>query len=264
MNRLPLGLCLAAVFATCSVPALAAESYGDYDTFSTSYIRPEKWLGRERTRVITGNALRLIQRDYGDQADDIGIFNNSHGLGVSNPAAVTQLQASVKVNGHEVTGCGAGVSDVQARLIGAFFNTGPVTSGSRVNDILGLVRLIRQSDSADPPDTLRAEGLLVKCTSSDCNSSEAVGSAVALGTVTVGTQVTLRVVWDQPNKKFFYRLNDTTIAAPYSVSDAFAPQQPFKDLQTRTRLANCKSGAPTTGMMDATFDSVYVNASAAP
>lgn len=264
MNRLPLGLCLAAVCAACSAPALAAESYGDYDTFSTSYIRPDKWLGRERTRVLTGNALRLIQRDYGDQADDVGSFNNSHGLGVRNPAAVTQFQATVKVNAHEVTGCAAAVSDVQARLNGAFFNTGPVTPGSRVNDINGLVRLIRRSDSADPPGTLRAEGVLVRCTSSDCNSSEVVGSVVDLGPVTVGTQVTLRIVWDQPNKKFFYRLNDTTVAAAYSVSDAFAPQQPFKELQTRTRLANCMSGTPTTGFMDATFDSVNVNASALP
>lgn len=249
------------------LPVAAAESYGTFDPLDTPLLKPGKWITRERTRVLEGNALHLIQRDVGDQVDNVGIFQNSYAVDMVNPSVVTQIQASVTVNAFDVTGCASNTttpSDVQARLIGSFFNTGPVTAGSRVNDILGLVRLIRYSDSADAAGVLRAEGLMVRCTSSDCANSTLVGSISDLGAVDIGTQVTLRIMWDSAANKFFYRLNNTTVSASYAISDGLPPQVAFKQIGNRTRLANCQGNPPTTGLMDATFDSVYVNASAVP
>ena len=87
---------------------------------------------------------------------------------------------------------------------------------------------------------LCVEGLLVRCTSADCGSSDVLGSIVDLGMTTVGSSHLLRMDWDMANKRFRFRRDSDPFAyATYTVSDALPPVLAFKSLQTRTLLANC-------------------------
>ncbi len=62
----------------------------------------------------------------------------------------------------------------------------------------------------------------------------------------------------------FARGTDPVVQGAYSGSDAQAPWYALRGIGTRTSLANCLAGNRTDGFIDAKFDSINVNASAAP
>jgi hypothetical protein len=247
--------------------AFAAEPYSSYDNFSAgTTLDASRWRPLERTRLVVGGQLSLVQRDIGAQTSNAGTAGQSFGDNLrGNPAFATQLRALVTVDSAAVTGCAANPepSDVQARVIGSYFNTGPSTPGSRVNDVIATVRLIQRSDA--PAGQLRAEGVVVRCTTADCVGVELVGPIRDLGPAVFGTPYLLRVDWDQAGNRFRFRVDSNAIVnAPYSVADALPPVLAFRAVQTRTLLANCFGGPRTAGSIAARFDNVAVNASAAP
>ena len=248
-------------------PALAVEGYSIWDNFDgATQVSATRWLSFERTRLIEGGVMHLVQRDLGSQTDDSGSFNNNWGANLANPGPVTQLRAVVTVNAYDVTGCGANdsPSTVQARLVGGYFNAGPGPAVSRINDVGATVRLRRDSNSADAPGVLRVEGTVFQCTTTDCNNTIELGS-VDLGTAALGEAVTLRLEWEQAKHRFnFFRGSNPVMHVPYAASDAQAPYFRFRAIGTRTGMANCFSGSRTEGFIDAKFDKVSVNASAAP
>ena len=65
------------------------------------------------------------------------------------------------------------------------------------------------------------------------------------------------------NNAIYYRGTDPVQRVNYVVSDAQAPGNNYRQVGTRNYLANCLAGR-TSGFMDAKFDNVYVNTSAAP
>jgi len=247
----------------------ALESYVTWDNFNSSTsIDATRWLATERSRKVEGGQLRFIQRDLGSQYSNSGVFSNSWGENLTNPAPVTQLKATLTVNGFDVTGCATNPTDVstlQARLVGGFFNAGPGVPTSRINDVGATIRLKRDSNSPDGAGVLRVQGTVFQCTTSDCNYGSIDLGSVDLGTATLGQAVVLRMDWEQSKKRFsFYRDSDPVQRVTYTASDSLPPYAVFRQIGTRTTVANCLGAARTQGFMDASFDKVYVNSSALP
>jgi len=250
-----------------STPAHAQEPYFGYDSFPSSQIDLSKWLFGERTRQIVGGALFMSQREYGDQTGNTGVHRSTFSTAVDEPHRVTQLRASVAMNAYSMTGCAQNTtpSSAQARVLGSFFNVGTPQSGSQMDDIIALTRIVRRSNSVDAADVLVVQGLVVQCTASDCSTSVTIGAVQEMGTTTLGTYVRLAVEWDQAAKTFYFqRDSQAKVSVTYSAADTTPPGTPIKQIDTRTETANCLAGPRTTAMVDAKFDGVQVNASALP
>lgn len=261
--------CTLLLYAVASAQAQSLQNYTNFDNFDgATEISEARWLGMERHRMIENGALRTIQRDLGGQTGNSGVFSNSFGTTLTTSAAVTQLKGVITVNAFEVSHCGASaeIGLVQARLAAGFFNSGPgvPSASNRTNDVGAVIRLRRDSNSADPANMLRVQGTVFQCTTADCNYGTVSLGDVDLGTALIGDAVNLRMDWDQPNKRFnFYRDSDPVKRVTYAVSDSLAPGLGAKSIGTRTTVANCMAGRMT-GFMDAKFDNIYVNPSALP
>jgi hypothetical protein len=262
----PIAVVLAA--AALATTAQAAEPFKAYDTFSAQPINPARWLDAERTRAIKGGALQLLQRSHGLTSADSGLTFWDWVESFPNPMAITAIKAKITVNALEVNSCASStaIGQSRARIAGSFFNTGIGTPGSRVGDALAQVRITRFSNSADPAGVMRVQGFLSICTSADCNSGSVVGNIVDLGTATVGQPVVVQMQWDQGAKSFLFSRDNGAMSGSvaYADSDTHPPSMPFKQLSTRMDIPSCMSAPRVTGMVDALFDNVLVNASAAP
>lgn len=261
-------LALLAAAATLCSQAHALEPLKSYDRFGSATVDPTHWSNAERSLSIHRGALQLVQRNYGATGSDSGQTFVNWNENLPNPAAVTEMQAKITVNALEVNACAANTAlgQTRARIVGAFFNTGTVVPGSQVNDVIGQVRLTRFSNSSDPAGVLRVQGFASVCTSSDCVNGTVIGNIVDLGTVSLGQSAVVTLQWDQGGKTFFFSRDNGAFSgsAAYALSDSTAPSVPFKQLSTRMDLTNCQSAPQTTGYIDASFDNVMVNASAAP
>jgi hypothetical protein len=260
------GLVVGAAWALASSASMALEPLKIYDKFSSSPINGKLWIDGERSSQVKGGTLVLSERLYAIQASNTGYHYDVFRTEVTDPAAVTELKATVLVNALEVNACAANstVTSSRARIAGAFFNVGNAVAGTRINDVIAQARVIRFSNSTDPAGVLQVTGQVIQCLDADCNSSTVLQS-VSLGTTTIGTPVTLEMQWDQANKQFlFTRDNGSPVAAPYAVSDVAPPTEPYKDVDLRVDVANCTSAPPLTGFVNASFDNVFVNKSAAP
>lgn len=256
-----------ALGAACG--AQAAEAYTNWDNFEgATQIDEQRWLFMERHRMIEQGALRMIQRDLGSQTGNSGVNSSTWATNLANPGAVTQIKGVITVNGYELGDCAASPdsSRVQARLGGEFFNAGPVspTPGDRTNDVGAVIRLVRESRSADGANVMRVEGLVYQCTTADCNYSQIDLGTVPLGTATVGQAVTLRMEWDKTNNRFnFFRDTDPVKRVTYAVADSLPPVLLYRHLGTRTTTATCMAGRKE-AFIDAKFDNVFLNDSAVP
>ena len=83
-----------------------------YDDFSTPDIDPAKWaggefggVGREAVRLSSNGQLHLTYRSYGLTNSDTGASAGFLTLNFINPAAVTTIQATVRVDRIQSTGC---------------------------------------------------------------------------------------------------------------------------------------------------------------
>lgn len=250
-----------------SGPARALEGYTLYDDFSSGVIDPSRWADSERSRQVTANTLRLVQKDWGLTNSDLGTQGISWSEGIARSGPVTQLRANVRVNSIGLTGCAANpnATRVRARLLGTFFNSGNRSPGSNIGDVLAQIYLYRDHNSADAAGVMRIVGTVLMCTSSDCNSATTIGTSASLGTASLGTNVLLQIEWDRLNKQFlFSRDKGTPSAVAYTVDDSADPGNVFKTVGTRTDVASCASGPRAFGYVDAKFDNVSVNASAKP
>lgn len=258
----------AVLMALGASTAGAAETYASYDNFTgATRIDPARWTAPERSRVIKGGVLSMTQRDIGSQTADAGSLNSSFGTNVDNPSTITQMRGSMTVNAYEMTACAGNSTQtaVQVRMGGAFFSMGGTAPGSRINDVLAFVRMSRSTDSADGAGVLRVTGDIFQCTVEDCNSNTITLGSADLGTIAVGQTLSLRLEWDKPRKRFnFYRGSDPVQRVAYTVDDGFTPFQDFKQLGTRTNVANCFSGSRAAAYVDAKFDNFSVNLSGAP
>lgn len=255
-----------------ALPAAAApEGYTLWDDFSMQgEIDAGRWLALERVRQRVDGMLRMAQRDRAGQLNNTDMFGNSWSTSLKNPSAITQMRVTIYVDGYYIHDCAANTSTegppgVQARALGSFFNVGTPLPGSRVDDIVAGIRLIRRADSADPEGVLRAEGFIGRCTQSDCNFGTASLGLVDLGPVTTATAATVKFDWEPDKDRFnFYLGSGAVQRLSYAgYSDATPPSVPLKVIGTRTILESCMAGR-IEGGIDARFDNLSVNSSAAP
>jgi hypothetical protein len=206
----------------------------------------------------------MAQRDFGNQTNDTGTTFQTWGTNVrAGGPAITQMQVTMKATHANVTDCPYNQfgSFIQQRMVGSFFSTGGGQPGNMTNDVLAIARIGRAP--ADPVGQLQVSGLVVQCTSADCNQSNLLYGE-QFGVINVGALATVRMDWDKPNKRFIFRYGGSTYLAPYQVSDAAPPSSPFKQLGTRTGVESCFSGDRTEGYIRGVFENFLVNASAAP
>ena len=251
-----------------AVPAQALEPFKIYDRFTDRAIDPARWSDNEKIREIRGGAMRLMQRTYGLGNSDVGATpTNWHSNIAPVSTNMTAIKATITVTALETNACPSNpaVGDARARIIGSFFNTVATTGGSQLNDAIAQVRLFRASNSADPAGQLRVQGILSICTTADCNGATTVGNIVDLGTVMVGTPTTVAIQWDKPGKTFhFSREGVGTGTVAYADSDDFFPSLLFRQVSTRVVVPACQSAPRVSGLVDALFDNVLLNRSAAP
>jgi hypothetical protein len=86
-----------------------------------------------------------------------------------------------------------------------------------------------------------------------------------LGPVKRGEIVRLRVQWDRDHHRFIFQRDDTPeVFAPYAVSDTAPPGNPVKWLDAMQFVPNCSATPRPMAFIEAWFDDVMVNESAAP
>jgi len=267
MRTILLALAFPVMLATAPAQAQTLEPFKIYDRFGDKAIDPARWQDNEKIRVIRGGSMQLMQRTYGLGSSDTGVTPTNWHSNLSNPFATTALKARITVTALETQACPSNpaAGDARARILGSFFNRSIPTPGSQMNDVLGQVRLYRASSSTDPAGMLRVQGILYYCTSADCNNSSTIGNIVDLGTVMIGTPTTVEMRWDRAGKTFYFsREGGLTGTVAYAENDASLPSFLFKQLSTRVVVPSCLSAPRVSGLVDALFDNVFVNQSAAP
>lgn len=267
-------LALAALAATVSLPSHAAlETMVSYDAFVSvdGDIDPNLWGPTygpvEQKRYINdAGQLELGQRVLAKNTTSTGLTAASYGLGFYDPAKVKEIAATVAVLGIGTEPCAAntdtGVSTV--RLAGSFFNSGGKTTGSQVNDVIAQIRFERGAASTAPEGYTNIVARVDKCTAADCSTTTQLFRQQLGTSVAPATAVRLYLRWDQAAKTFHFRRGtDPYVTHTYTMVDTVTPSLPFKALQVRSMVENCATaGAVRSGWAAATFDTVYVNASA--
>lgn len=271
--------CAVLLVVLIGVPGYAAEErLIPYDDFNATQIDPDRWFGMgggteepisaitEAIRQIQDNRLRLLYRSHGRTDSDSGMSRNEFFLMFSNSAAVTAIKATVQVTDAAAASCpGNPEATIAAAILGGvFFSTAPSTPGSAVNNVAAFIGLSRESDSTDPPDILRVKSGVIHCANANCMASSMLYSQ-DLGPVKLGEMVRLRVQWDRDNHRFIFQRDDNPeVLAPYTVSDSAAPGIQIKYLNAIHLVPNCTATPRPAAFIEAFFDDVMVNESAAP
>jgi hypothetical protein len=253
-----------------------------YDDFSAPTISASKWfggegfdfLGLEAKRGVSNGQLELATRSVGFTASDSGVGTNSVFLAHPAPEEVTDMRVKITASRVRARGCATNSNDVTetfAVLSGAFFNTAapqPVSASSQVsnndrtNDVVAAIGLY--SNSTFPAGAAGVLFYVIECTNNDCSTFDII-DADLLADVPVGTEVNVRMQWDQTNHQFtFGQSANDTVSVPYAVSDSSSPGMPFKRLEVSNSVANCTTEPRPIAEIAALFDDVSVNQSAVP
>ena len=258
-------------------PGNAVESLVLYDDFNATQIDPGKWFGgefgvafpgtsTEAIRQIQDNRLRLVHRSYGQTDSDSGSTRNELVLMFHNSAAVTAIKATVQVTDAAATRCPGNpeTTVAWAMIVGRFFGTAPSTAGGEVRDMAAFIGVIRRSDSTDPPDVLRVRSGVFHCANVVCTTGSMLHFR-DLGPVKLGEMARLRVQWDRDNHRFIFQRNDDPkVLVRYTVPDSDPPGIQFKTLGALHLVPNCTATPRPVAFIEALFDDVMVNESAAP
>lgn len=261
-----LSLAVVMSLAFVDFAACALEPIAPYDTFSELMIDDTKWKDTETIRQIKGGKLFLSRRTVGLTNANTGQVSDGLPLMFINPEDVTAIKATVTVTQADIIECAANnqtINRTRARLFGEFFNTGTPTAGSAVNDVFAQIALERRSDSPEPPGVFNVKAFLVHCKNNDCTTSDYINTVKELGTVAVGTPVTLWMRWDAANNRFLFKRDaEAWVTISYKgYSDAAQPGRLTKGVAVINNVDSCTS-EPTAAFIAATFDNVSVNSSA--
>ncbi len=274
-----LSSCAVLLGVLIGVPGYAvAERLVLYDDFNAAQIDPDRWSGMggsteepsnastEAIRQIQDNRLHLLYRSHGRTDSDSGMSRNEFFLMFSNSAAVTAIQATVQVTDAAAVSCPGNpeATIAEAMLGGLFFSTTPSTPGSAANNMAAVIAVARQSNSTAPPDVLQVQSVVFHCANAICTDGSML-HLQNLGPVKLGEMVRLRVQWDRDNHRFVFQRDDNPeVLAPYTVSDSAAPGIQVKYLNAWHLVPNCTATPRPAAFIEALFDDVMVNESAAP
>jgi len=130
--------------------------------------------------------------------------------------------------------------------------------------MVAFIGIIRWSGSADPPDVFQARSVVFYCANRPCTDGLQLHRR-DLGPVKRGEVARLRVQWDRPNQRFIFQRDDAPeVFAPYAVSDTAPPGIQVKLLDAMHFVPNCTATPRPVAFIEALFDDVMVNESAAP
>ncbi|WP_163867467.1 hypothetical protein [Myxococcus eversor] len=257
--------------------AHAVEPMVPYDNFNPTESNPPRatkvrgidaarWTSQESgsrqqaIRELAFTRLRLLSRS--------NTGTGRYGLRLTQPSAVTAIEAKVRVNNARSTGCaapGVGVSQGAAELSGHFFNAAVPSRASAKDDITASIRIVSRSTDPLGSQDLRVEALIERCRDASCTGRSSLFTS-DLGPVHQGEQARLRVQWDAVNDRFvFQRDSQPEVYGAYTVTDTHVPGIANKELVVTHALPSCGSGTPSPlGYVNAYFHDVLVNQSAAP
>jgi hypothetical protein len=258
------------------VPGYAAERLVPYDDFNAPSINPDKWCGGEYSPAIPGLGtevirqlqdgwLRLLYRSYGATDSDSRRLRSELALFFRDPAAVTTIQATVRVTDVATIGCPDNPEPTAAWAVlsGRFFGSPAATPDGEVRDMAASVGVSWVSGSY-PPDVFRVRALVFLCSNRLCTAGMRL-HRLDLGPIKPGETARLRVQWDRANQRFIFQRDEAPeVFAPYAVSDTAPPSIAVKMLDTTLYVPNCAATPRPMAFIDAWFDEVMVNESAAP
>jgi len=251
---------LVALLIFGSLPC-AAQTLTLYDNFDHKFINPSRWayafcspedgLELECVREVRDERLHLTHRAFGLTYTNTGQNNGGAGVGFANSERIKTVKTDLVVRSVLEVPCAANSSfGTSAGIWGTFFNDG---SGDPNNDAgaqLGVTRFT----------WMPAGELLVR---GQTFHAGVYSDFFTIGTVTIGTPITITLSWDQPNHQFVVSFtnketNVTTAGTmPYAFSDTSPVAGPAKNLEVNGWAANCTANQ-TSNYVDALFGNVYV------
>jgi len=196
--------------------------------------------------------LRIFQRAYSWTGNDAGSSYGWFGLKFANPAAISEISASLNVSNVAVSNCATNPSEPSAAwagLSGHFFNYGGQQDPNQ--DVEAGISLFRDGWYSTGPLRVQAS----------YGTGDGIFQYQILGSVLPGATAKLRVKWDQSNHQFIFQLNnEPPVAMAYGpLPDTFAPYYQLKSLSVTQGTPHCTATPPGSEMMDTYFDNVYVN-----
>jgi hypothetical protein len=246
----------------CLVTSTAsAQKPSPYDNFNHRLLDASKWStvgacftddGQELecVREIQYGKLHMAHRNFGGRDSDVGFSFGSVNVYFIDPTSIKSITTDLTVRSIQEVGCAVNPQFGGAAHIDAtFFNTGTGDPNDDVGGHIAFGRFI-----SDPAGQLTAYGQI-----SQGNNYFAY---FPLGTVSMGTPVTMRLSWDQPRHQFLAGwINGTThvktqVPMPYSLPDSSPATNPSKVLTLNTFPSNCTANAAWV-FIDADFDNVF-------
>jgi hypothetical protein len=240
-----------------------------YEDWAAERIDPARWrvfsLGAsasvyEVVRLITNGQLHHALRVYGGTRDDLGVQEGTNAVGFAQ-GGFTAVQWDTTVHGYLLQGCptpGAQPSALRVDLRMQLFNDGSrLGPGDATGTVDTRVRLVRRTDSGDPPEVVQAIGLMTRCNVPDCGTRDVLGE-VGLGPVLVGQPHTFRMVWDPLHSRVEFQKNaEPPVHLGYSVP-AVTPLGGGRVWQVVAIGANCTASPRPFAEVSATLDNIFI------
>ena len=182
---------------------------------------------------------------------DTGQQNGGAEIGFANSETIRAIKTDLVVRSVLEIPCATNPSfGTSAGIWGTFFNSGPGDPNDDVGAQFGVTRF-----SSDPPGQLTVRGQTFH--------NGVYSDFFTLGTVPIGTPITITLRWDRPNHQFVISFTNKvthvtmTGTMPYTFSDTTPVAGPAKTLGANGWAANCTANL-TSNYVDASFGSVYV------
>jgi hypothetical protein len=240
-----------------------------YEDWAAERIDPARWrvfsLGAstavyEVERQVAGGQLHHALRAYGGTQDDLGAQAGTNAVSFAQ-GGFTAVQWDTTVHGYLLQGCptpGAQPSALQVDLRMQLFNDGSrLTPDDATGTVDTRVRLVRRSDSVDPPEVVQAVGLVTRCNVPDCSTRDVLGEA-GLGPVLVGQPTTFQMFWDTFRSRVEFQRNaEPPVPIGYSVP-VVTPLGGGRVWQAVAIAANCTASPRPFAEVSATLDNIFI------
>jgi hypothetical protein len=239
----------------------AAQALKLYDNFDGKFINPSKWAygfcystavpDLECVREIRDEKLHLAHRTFALTNSNTGQQNGGAGIGFANPETIKSIKADLVVRSVLEVSCVTNTTfGSSAGISGTFFNAGSGDPNDDAGAQFGVTRF-----TWSPAGQLTVRGQTFH--------GSIYSDFFTIGTVPIGTPITISVSWDQPNHQFVISFTNkvtnvtTTGTMPYAFSDTTPAAGPGKSLSVNGWAANCTANS-TSNYVDALFGNVYV------